>query len=345
MTDERFWAIVDGLGWDDDQDYDRIKAKLLKDLDMAEAEAMWRKKFSIQNKLAKMVEAKEAELDVDLGLYNDMGADFYDHVVGMGSKFFSSLLEDFSKVVELAKSGDFEEGFGYIFPSKEDYEMLRPEGYRARIESVKESYLKSPGALSDDVAIVLDALNAILEGRKSDLIEMQVDAVQAASNIEEFNIKSALGLIDVSASDARFNRHAVFNILKDAKRFLFADRENHEPSISLRIPLTSGSISLRSKVASKAGTVWWAANFSCVSRLDQETADSLRACTKIALGEYGLMIGEGVMFDCPEVVIKADFSGNIDFKPKKAHYGMSLYGRMSENTAKTVIEFLDRAGF
>jgi hypothetical protein len=151
MTEDRYWRIVDKLGWGTKStDINKLGEELLNHIqDIEDIKYMRDYTQIFKDELDKIIYSKSHELLIDEKLHfwggDDSYWDFKSHIVGMGKDFFKSCLED---PTNFAIVGDnYTENFEYVFTESERFAKT-DEG--KKILNTKKRELKLKRILKDE---------------------------------------------------------------------------------------------------------------------------------------------------------------------------------------------------
>ena len=141
MTEERFWEIVETIGWPETH-YDVAKRRFMETYPK-ETAAAFRGLFN----------RFKGELYERAGLtaISDSCDDNLAHIVGLGLTEFRRNMESPHLILEREERIDYKESFAYCIPFEEDYDLLTDEGYAGFIRSATELIDKLDATDPDDV--------------------------------------------------------------------------------------------------------------------------------------------------------------------------------------------------
>jgi len=123
MTNKRFWAIVEQIGWGTKTiDYEAIKAELLEVLSVTEAKEMQNKLHEKEEMIRNSLESWEEDTGRNIGLGNDNIMDICAHIVGLGKREWEAAIKNPKIIRDRARANDFEESFSYAIPYDEDFD-------------------------------------------------------------------------------------------------------------------------------------------------------------------------------------------------------------------------------
>ena len=129
-SDERFWKLVEQLGWGMDADSKKIKAGLLQSLTPEEAgdveETASRLVSELMKRITKWEDIEGEELPVSDDGFNDLTS----HIVGLGKEEYSRVMADPSLALQRANDHKYQENFRYVIPYKTDFKENTAEHYK-----------------------------------------------------------------------------------------------------------------------------------------------------------------------------------------------------------------------
>jgi len=125
MTEEKYWKIVDKIGWGRNSvDYRKLGEELLQhiqEIEDVEHIRKWTKHF--RSELDKILYDSKHNMIVD-EKYRFWGGDdsywdFTAHIVGMGKEYYDSVFDDIHNLFQVGSN--FHENFEYLFRYAEKY--------------------------------------------------------------------------------------------------------------------------------------------------------------------------------------------------------------------------------
>ena len=142
MTEERFWEIVEDIGWPEAH-YDVAKRRFMETHPKDTAVAFLTLFHRFKGKLYKQA---------GLTAISDSCDDNLAHIIGLGYAEYRRNMEAPHLVRTREERMDYKESFAYCIPFEEDYELLTDEGYERFILCATELIGKLDGTDPDDVA-------------------------------------------------------------------------------------------------------------------------------------------------------------------------------------------------
>ncbi len=141
MTEERFWKIVEEMGWTETH-YDVAKRRFMKTHPKETAVAF-----------ASLFSRFKDELYKRAGLtaISDSCDDNLAHIVGLGLAEYRRNMDAPHLVRESEERVDYKESFAYCIPFEEDYALLTDDGYESFIRSATALIVKLDATDPDDV--------------------------------------------------------------------------------------------------------------------------------------------------------------------------------------------------
>ena len=145
MNEDKFWDIVDFIGWGKickkDRAYDEGKAMFMDQVETLEGLEAFRKVFSEKhNALYQAFDQWEKDGQDwhahhnprSFGLGDDSFGDLIAHCIGLGREEYKACLADPERAHKRALAYDFSESFSYCIPYKEDYDSPQEKLARAQ---------------------------------------------------------------------------------------------------------------------------------------------------------------------------------------------------------------------
>ena len=125
MTDADFWKAVESVNWDavKKEKSSTVKARLVKVWSLEftkEFRDIMRAKHSL---LYKKIEKWEKYTDKSCSLGDDSFGDLIDHIIGLGEKEFTAVMENPELAYNRAVKHAFTESFSYVIPYEDDYKV------------------------------------------------------------------------------------------------------------------------------------------------------------------------------------------------------------------------------
>lgn len=145
MTKEKFWKIVDKLGWGTKSvDYEKLGMELLQHVSNKN-EIMDMKTMAQDYRLAlycvieNFMDSEKKYTKYGFWGGDDSFWDFTAHIVGMGKEVYEKVLKDPKNMTIVGN--DYNENFEYLFTEAMDY-INTPEGKRILLMSKRNNKLK-----------------------------------------------------------------------------------------------------------------------------------------------------------------------------------------------------------
>jgi uncharacterized protein with gpF-like domain len=226
MDEDRFWSLVEKVGWGtDDRDYKAKELVLMRELSPVEASQLQMTMDTCQGKLAKVLEGFKKELKarseykelseeetaiLKCWMGGDSWSDLIARIIGEGKEEFDKVLEDPKVGWVRAVNHEYAESFKYCLPYFHTYENLEVERYvdwaKRNVESLQEAIEEAKeDRLKDEVIEELEKL-----------IEMHMP--MAEGNYEEFLAQEEE--LRQLAEDSAFYKWGIWNLCSDARRYL-----------------------------------------------------------------------------------------------------------------------------
>ena len=151
MGAAKFWAIVKSIGWGTKTtDNQKIKKKLLHDLDAQEGPSFYEAYDQAKNKL-------DQKIDKFVELGGDSYGDLLSHIVGLGKKEYDAVMKNPKLAGERAARRDFKESFDYAVPFPAEFEHKDIGTFIRKAEHIlKTGWIKQPDV--DDTAGYIERL-------------------------------------------------------------------------------------------------------------------------------------------------------------------------------------------
>ena len=119
-----YWKVLEFADWKNCKDYELIGKRMRQVFapeTLDKAEAFYNSKLDeLQRVLEDHAEKKTGDRNDYFGLSDDSFWDLRAHIIGLGEKFYQSVLENPEIAKKMADQDDFEENFGYIFQYTKD---------------------------------------------------------------------------------------------------------------------------------------------------------------------------------------------------------------------------------
>lgn len=125
MTENRYWEIVEMVGWPVDN-WDRAKRRFMENVDKKET-----REFEAlhSNKMRTLAKLKPENSDI---ISPEGFDDLRNHIIGLGRKEYERVLENPQLMIERYRNFDYKESFAYVIPHETDYAMLTDQYYKHR---------------------------------------------------------------------------------------------------------------------------------------------------------------------------------------------------------------------
>lgn len=146
LSDARFWQIVEAADWARNQfaPWKDVKVRMMALLTAAQADrfsAMFDKKVAALDKAIKHTLTLRGEWPDATGLSDDSYHYLLTYVVGLGRQEYEEALQCPRMVVFRGRAWDWDEGFAYAVPSREDFEKIPTvKDYQSRADRLREEY-------------------------------------------------------------------------------------------------------------------------------------------------------------------------------------------------------------
>lgn len=142
MTEERFWQIVEDIGWPK-VNYDVAKRRFMETHPKETGAAFLTLFHRFKGRLYKQA---------GLTAISDSCDDNLAHIIGLGHTEYRRNMEAPHLVRMREERMDYKESFAYCIPFEEDYALLTDEGYERFISSATELARKLDATDPDDIA-------------------------------------------------------------------------------------------------------------------------------------------------------------------------------------------------
>lgn len=139
MTNERFWEIVDSVGWPV-ENTDETKVEILMNTAPAEVEELRDHVNESVGALRRAFEEERERMDENFYVSGDGLSDCLNHIVGLGYETFERELLSPSLIVERYREREFTESFSYAIPYPTEYEKLGTDFYTYRSDRYVDEY-------------------------------------------------------------------------------------------------------------------------------------------------------------------------------------------------------------
>jgi hypothetical protein len=139
MTDERFWDIVDSVGWPV-EDTDAAKVEILMNTAPAEIKEFRNELDERTSKLREFFDEAREDMDEDFYVSGDGLDDCVNHIVGCGEHEYRVHVLNPEQIVRTYRNGRFVENFSYAVPYATEYEKLGTEYYTHRSHRCIDKY-------------------------------------------------------------------------------------------------------------------------------------------------------------------------------------------------------------
>jgi hypothetical protein len=139
MTDERFWEIVDSVGWPV-EDTDEARVEILMNTAPAEIKEFRSELDERTSKLHALFDEAREEMDEDFYVSGDGLSDCVNHIVGCGKHEYRVHVLNPEQTVRTYRNGRFVENFSYAVPYATEYEKLGTDYYVFRSDRYVDRY-------------------------------------------------------------------------------------------------------------------------------------------------------------------------------------------------------------
>ena len=139
MTNERFWEIVDSVGWPV-EDTDEAKIEILMNTAPAEIKEFRSELDKRTSKLRELFDEERKNMDEDFYVSGDGLSDCVNHIVGLGQSVYETCVNCPRSIVGRYRQNEYTEGFSYAIPYATEYDKLGTDYYVFRSDRYVDRY-------------------------------------------------------------------------------------------------------------------------------------------------------------------------------------------------------------
>lgn len=139
MTDERFWEIVDSVGWPV-EDIDEAKVEILMNTAPAEVKEFRNELDERTSRLRELFSEAREDMGEDFYVSGDGLDDCVNHIVGSGKHEYRVHVNNPEQIINTYRNKSFVESFSYAVPYTTEYEKLGADYYVFRSDRYVERY-------------------------------------------------------------------------------------------------------------------------------------------------------------------------------------------------------------
>ncbi len=139
MTDERFWEIVDSVGWPV-EDTDEAKVEILMNTAPTEIKEFRSELDKQTSKLRTLFGEVAEDMDENFYVSGDGLSDCVNHIVGLGRSVYETCVNCPRSIVGRYRQNEYTENFSYAIPYATEYEKLGTDFYTYRSDRYVGEY-------------------------------------------------------------------------------------------------------------------------------------------------------------------------------------------------------------
>lgn len=139
MNNERFWEIVDSVGWPV-EDTDEAKVEVLMNTAPAEIKEFRSELDERTSKLRTLFGEVAEDMDENFYVSGDGLSDCVNHIVGLGQSVYETCVNCPRSIVGRYRQNEYTESFSYAVPYATEYEKLGTDYYQFRSDRYVDRY-------------------------------------------------------------------------------------------------------------------------------------------------------------------------------------------------------------